>query len=288
MTSIVSRDTKETTNPRSVLDEWGISASEAAVLLEQNDVRGRTLKLAMLELAARGVVSVEWRHRRNIIGWRSRHPTMTLRQDRPALGPVLNQAFALVESAPARRFETGVATAVADVARETRRYSHGFAKDIVEPALVNSGLIEERVERGILGIKRRHLRRTERGEECATQLSDILRSLPSDIRGARGADAASLVRVAAAGTAALLLETQFPELQALSRERGDDALFVGGDGSGSSERSLGFPEIDFGVLEFGWLSELSDAFHAIDVGMDAGGGDGGSGDGGGDGGGGGD
>ena len=290
-----------------------LTAAEALVLQNPHKAQGRAaLKLTMMELLARRVLSLRPEEKRGLLG-RTRK-TEYLRLDpnaaRFAQYPHVRAVVEVIAGAGKPGTEPTMQEVVAN-ARKTfgtdlARYQSAY----VIPALEQRGLVEA-TRHKVLGVfpSTRYQRTTE-GDVALQQLEsnmDAARRIPPMLDNGNPQEIAALV--AGLGASLLLVDELRPHYRRLSHtlrpgatNDGGDASFVpaiGTDGGderelesqdGSSDVDTSFDAFDFGDMSFDSFDALDTSLDAFDSSFDSsadsgggdGGGDGGGGDGGGD------
>lgn len=270
-----------------------LTATEAAVLTGQGG-SAHALKLAMLELIARGLMELAVVERRGRLGRRHRE-TLVIGMPGAAepTNAVLAQPWRVVRDTPEEAQSDGTTgRRLIDVAQQAVaewKDAGGFAKAVVVESLARRGLMERTTKRWLGLVPRPVTSPTPNGEAFAARITselDQLRKLPQVVRddpraAAQYAGAVSpvVILLGAGGPDRRKLDEAFRRIQESS---GDDVMplawywGLGADGSGEERASRTF-------------EELSSTFDSLDSGVDSGsggwdgddGGDGG-GDGGGD------
>lgn len=272
-----------------------LTAAEAAVLTGQGG-SAHALKLALLELIARGSMQLTVVERRGRLG--RRHRETLVIGDPGASDPanaVLAPPWRVVQDMPAEAQSDGTTgRRLIDVAQRAVaewKDSGGFAEAVVVESLVRRGLMARTTKKWLGLVPRPVIKLTPNGEAFAARITselDQLRTLPQAVRDDPGAAAhyagavsPVVILLGAGGPDRRKLDEAFRRIQESS---GDDGMpmawywGLGADGSGSGEERASRT-----------FEELSSTFDSLDTGVDSGsggwdgddGGDGG-GDGGGD------
>ena len=296
---------------------WELSAPESLVLRDGADAdRALAVKLGLMELIARGSVRLVAVSGRNWIGRpRTQRILASGSRPMPTSGP-LARIGAAIQGTKEKAFDDGtVGRTIEDVAKTffgSRFNGRRYVDRVILPALEAQGLFR-REEGRLLGfIPRVRWVRTRDGDQRRGRLLVMLDDGERILARSGVPNATdSAAFLALAGSAALLMTGQYPELAELTerlrhQQQSADGTVVASSGGGSSQApsdsdppfdtsptpmpEAGAFDVDaqaLGDLDLSAFDGIDSAFDAIDSGVDAGSADGGGGDGGGDGGGGG-
>lgn len=271
-----------------------LTAAEAAVLTGQGG-SAHALKLAMLELIARGLMELTVVERRGRLGRRYRETLLIVAPGATEpVNAVLAQPWrAVKETEEEVQPDGSTGRRLADVAQRAVsewKDSGGFADAVVVESLVRRGLMARSKKKWLGLLHRPVTKRTPNGDAFAARITselDQLRKLPQAVRDDPGAAAQHagavspvIILLGAGGPDRRKLDEAFRRIQ---DSPGDDGMpmawywGLGTGGDSAEERASRTFE------------ELSSTFDSLDAGVDSGsggwdgddGGDGG-GDGGGD------
>jgi hypothetical protein len=274
-----------------------LTAPEALVLMSLPRFSAqKALKVGMLELLARGVLSIEMRERHGFFRTK-RDVHIHLVSGAPM--PPSRIATTLLRMVRFAEPSEGVITDI--VAQSIREYGRGFSRFVTQyvvPCLAARGLAESRRKR-ILLVPVTRFYRTPAGEAEAARLEAAMREARAIPDWLDRDPAQAVALAAAAGSAILMMDELRPHFQQLGkamRPPGADGGDGGGGDTGTGDTSAsdlsvlswgvsGSDAFDFGGWVFDAFDSIDGAFDAFDAGFDsASGGDGGDGGGGGDGG----